>query len=132
MKNFNNYADYVSHIENEINTVINELYLFKKTELNNGMNECKLLANLTFNLGSVNYTLRGILNNQIPTQYELLDKLFNEINIHKLEPLFCIALLRYTFTSRYGMKEWLRVRNEIKHKLEKENLEVKKLMKGLL
>ena len=38
MKNFNNYADYVSHIENEINTVINELYLFKKTELNNGMN----------------------------------------------------------------------------------------------
>jgi len=62
----------------------------------------------------------------------LLDKLFNEININKLENLFCIALLRYTFTSRYGMKEWLRVRDEIKNKLEKENLEFKKLMKGLL
>ncbi len=132
MQEINNYEDYVNYIENEIDTVINKLYLFKKTEQNNGMHECTLLANLTFNLGSVSDSLRGILNNQIPTQYELLDKLFNEININKLENLFCIALLRYTFTSRHGMKEWLRVRDEIKNKLEKENLEVKKLMKGLL
>lgn len=132
MKEINTYEEYVKYIEEQIDTIINQLYLFKKTEQNNGMKECQSLAELTFNLGSVSNSLRGILNNRIPTQYELLDNLFNKVDINKLDNLFCIALLRYTFTSRNGMKQWIRVRDEIKEKLEKDNLESKKLLKGLL
>lgn len=132
MKEINTYEEYVEYIENEMEKVINNLYAFKKTDNASGMKECQSLAELTFNLGSVSNNLRGILNNRIPTQYELLDNLFNKVDVNKLDNLFCLALLRYTFTSRNGMKQWIRVRDEIKEKLEKDNLESKKLLKGLL
>lgn len=132
MKEINTYEEYVEYIENEIEKVINTLYAFKKTDNASGMKECQSLAELTFNLGSVSNSLRGILNNKIPTQYELLDNLFNRVDINKLDNLFCLALLRYTFTSRNGMTQWIRLRDEIKEKLEKENLDYKRIMKGLL
>lgn len=125
------YEQYVQEMKLKISDLTEKLYEFKKTENNSGMSECSQLANLVMNLGSVSNALRGVLNNHIPIQYELLDEWLGNIDVNRLEPLFLTGLIRYSSVAKDGLKNWIPLRDKIAVRAESMGLDSKKILVGL-
>lgn len=125
------YEQYVQEMKLKISDLTEKLYEFKKTENNSGMSECSQLANLVMNLGSVSNALRGVLNNHIPIQYELLDEWLGNIDVNRLEPLFLTGLIRYSSVAKDGLKNWIPLRDKIAVRTESMGLDSKKILVGL-
>jgi hypothetical protein len=126
------YEGYVQKMNDEIDRVMNHLYLYQpNNESSTGLAECGELARLVMNLGVVSDVLRPVLKNNIPTQYEILDQWFQRIDIEKLDTLFGVGLLRFTFVAKDHMKEWKILRDKMSILLEKRGRNPQKVLRGL-
>jgi hypothetical protein len=67
-----------------------------------------------------------------PEKIELLDYIFDKIDINKLSKDYNLSLLNNTYKSREKMKSWYEKKDLIAKKLENEGVNIKKEMKGLL
>lgn len=131
-KEINTYEEYVEEMTSQINELTNKLYSFKKTETDSGRNLCTELAGLTMNLGSVGDSLRGVFKNNIPVQDKLLDQWLGELDVQRLDVLFLVAFLRYTFVARKSLTNWIPLRDKTAIKIDSiEGKESKKILIGL-
>lgn len=126
------YQEYVTYIKGRINEVMEKLYQFSYKENQNGMVECRDLAKLIMELGTIDETLRFYTNNNIPTQHKLIEEWIEIIDIEKLDCLFLVSFLRYTFIAKKGLKNWIELRDKIAIKLDLSGKESKKILRGLL
>lgn len=133
-KEIKTYEEYVTYIKVRINEVMEKLYQFsqKENESGSGLIECSALAKLIMELGTISETLRPYTNNNIPTQHKLIDEWIEIIDIEKLDCLFLVSFLRYTFVARNGLKNWIDLRDKVAIKLDLSGKESKKILKGLL
>lgn len=84
------------------------------------------------NLGSVGDSLRGVFKNNIPVQDKLIDQWLGELNVERLDVLFLVAFLRYTFVARKSLTNWIPLRDKTAIKIDPiEGKESKKILIGL-
>lgn len=126
------YEEYVTYIKSRINEVMEILYKFEPSEKNNGIFECSLLAEIIMDLGTISEKLRPYTNNNIPTQHKLIDEWIEIIDIEKLNSLFLVGFLRYTFVAKNSLKNWIDLRDKVAIKLDLSGKESKKILRGLL
>lgn len=65
-------------------------------------------------------------------EYEQVNRLLHDVDVAELTEWSMIALLRSSFSARYFLPAWITLREEVKHKLEAEGKNHKKLLRGLL
>ena len=65
-------------------------------------------------------------------RFEVLDGMMASFNPHENSPEMCLGLLRYTFPVRSVLHEWGPLVGRVADELERRDLDVKGLMKGLL
>lgn len=133
-KTINTYEEYLEEMKVQISSLMEKLYQYKEEPGNKGsaIKECSELASLVIDLGSVSDKLRPYFNINIPPQHGLIDEWLKNINIEKLQLVFCVAMLRYTYAISKGLKNWIEFRDKVAIKLDNEGKDSKKILKGLL
>ena len=125
------YEEYVIAMNLQISLIMEEIYHFKETQTNSGVYECGKLSKIIMQLGAVSNNLRPYLNNNIPTQYEILDNWIIGLEIDKIQPLFLIAFIRYTFNAKKRLKNWNSLRDKIAIRLEDLGKNSQSILRGL-
>lgn len=125
------YEEYVIAMNLKISLIMEEIYHFKETQTNSGVYECGKLSKIIMQLGAVSNNLRPYLNNNIPTQYEILDNWIIGLEIDKIQPLFLIAFIRYTFNAKKRLKNWNSLRDKIAIRLEDLGKNSQSILRGL-
>jgi hypothetical protein len=127
------YEQYQENMKDRIEKLITKLHNYKKFgNSNKEIMYCTEICSLIMDLGSgLTPSLKNVLNNQIPTQVNLLEDFLNKIDVEKMEIVFSLCIIRVTSQSKNSLKSWLILRDSLYEKLAKTEKNPKSIMCGL-